>query len=54
MSLKEPTFTFGIEEEYFLVDLQTRDLAHASPALMEACEKELGGQVAPEFFRSQI
>jgi len=54
MSLKEPTFTFGIEEEYFLVDLLTRDLAHASPALMEACEKELGGQVAPEFFRSQI
>ena len=27
MSLKEPTFTFGIEEEYHLVDLHSRNLA---------------------------
>ena len=54
MSLKEPSFTFGIEEEYHLVDLDTRDLAPAPPALLAACEAELGKQVAPEFFRSQI
>ena len=54
MSVKEPSFTFGIEEEYHLVDLETRDLASAPPELMAACEEELGKQVGPEFFRSQI
>jgi carboxylate-amine ligase len=54
MSLKEPPFTFGIEEEYHLVDLETRGFAPAPPALMEVCEAALGKQVAPEFFRSQI
>ena len=52
--MKEPTFTFGIEEEYHLVDLKTRGFAPAPAALMEACESLLGKQVAPEFFRSQI
>jgi glutamate---cysteine ligase / carboxylate-amine ligase len=54
MSLKEPSFTFGIEEEYHLVDLATRGFAPAPAPLMEACEAALGKQVAPEFFRSQI
>jgi carboxylate-amine ligase len=55
MSLIEPTFTVGIEEEYHLVDRQTRDLvAEAPTALMAACEARLGGQVSPEFLRSQI
>lgn len=54
MSVKEPSFTFGIEEEYHLVDLNTRGFAAAPTALMEACESALGKQVAPEFFRSQI
>jgi glutamate---cysteine ligase / carboxylate-amine ligase len=54
MNPKEPSFTFGIEEEYHLVDLETRGSAAAPAALMEACEAALGKQVAPEFFRSQI
>jgi carboxylate-amine ligase len=54
MRPKEPSFTFGIEEEYHLVDLETRGFAPAPAALMEACEAALGKQVAPEFFRSQI
>lgn len=54
MQSKTSSFTFGIEEEYHLVDLATRDLAAAPPELMAACEAELGRQVAPEFFRSQI
>lgn len=55
MSLIEPTFSVGIEEEYHLVDRQTRDLvAEAPTALMAACEAKLGGQVSPEFLRSQI
>ncbi len=49
-----PSFTFGIEEEYHLVDLDTRDLAAAPPELMTACEEVLGKQVSPEFLRSQI
>ncbi len=52
--MKPPSFTFGIEEEYHLVDLNTRDLAAAPADLMAACEEDLGKQVAPEFFRSQI
>lgn len=52
--MKPPSFTFGIEEEYHLVDLHTRDLAAAPADLMAACEEDLGKQVAPEFFRSQI
>ncbi len=55
MSLIEPTFTVGIEEEYHLVDRRTRDLvAEAPPVLMAACETKLGKQVSPEFLRSQI
>ncbi len=50
----QPTFTFGIEEEYHLVNLTTRDLAPAPAALMEACTERLGERVSPEFLRSQI
>jgi carboxylate-amine ligase len=51
---KEPSFTFGIEEEYHLVDLVTRDLAPAPPELMEALASTLGERVSPEFLRSQV
>ncbi len=54
MTTKTPSFTFGIEEEFHLVDRATRDLAAAPADLMAACEEALGKQVAPEFFRSQI
>lgn len=54
MGLKQPSFTFGIEEEYHLVDLEDRGFASAPAELMKACEEALGKQVAPEFFRSQI
>ena len=55
MSLIEPRFTVGIEEEYHLVDRQTRDLVAEAPhALMAQCEARLGGQVSAEFLRSQI
>jgi carboxylate-amine ligase len=50
----EPSFTFGIEEEYHLIDLATRDLASAPNALMDACVAELGDRVSPEFLQSQI
>ncbi len=55
MTVAEPEFTVGIEEEYLLVDRKTRDLVSEPPAtLMSACESRLKGQVSPEFLRSQI
>ncbi len=54
MTISEPSFTFGIEEEYHLVDLETRELASAPTELMDSCKDVLGDQVSPEFFRSQI
>ncbi|MAG00438.1 MAG: carboxylate-amine ligase [Acidiferrobacteraceae bacterium] len=52
---KEPSFTIGIEEEYLLVDPETRDLAGDPPAtILEESRKRVGDQVTPEFLRSQI
>ena len=52
--LKEPSFTFGIEEEYHLVDLATRNPASAPAALMTTLSGRLGEHFSPEFLRSQI
>ena len=47
---KEPPFTVGIEEEYLLVDLKTRDLDNDPPhSLVEECHQLGGGQVTPGF-----
>lgn len=50
-----PSFTVGIEEEYFVVDRATRDLVPDMPdGLLEACQEVAEGMVSPEFIRSQI
>jgi len=50
-----PSFTIGVEEEYLIVDRETRDLVKDLPSgLMREIEDILGQQVAPEFLRSQI
>ena len=55
MNYSEPSFTFGIEEEYLLIDRATRDLAaDPLPEMMEECRAALGSSVGPEFLRSQI
>ena len=55
MTQDEPPFTIGIEEEYLLVDRQTRDLAVDVPdTLMAECERRLEAQVSPEFLQAQI
>lgn len=55
MSAPEPSFSLGIEEEYLLVDIETRDLAADPPKeLMERCEAALPKRVTPEFLRCQI
>ena len=53
--IKEPAFTVGIEEEYLLVDRESRDLAISPPpSMMMECEALLSGQVSPEFLQAQI
>jgi glutamate---cysteine ligase / carboxylate-amine ligase len=55
MAIKEPSFTLGIEEEYLLVDKDSRDLVQElPPELFAKCEEALRGRVSPEFLRSQI
>jgi len=52
---QEPSFTIGMEEEYLLIDPETRNLAEDPPAgMLDDCKKRLGDQVTPEFLRSQI
>ena len=55
MQLPEPAWTLGIEEEYLLVDKESRDLVADPPKeLLEECARRLGDQVSPEFMRAQI
>jgi carboxylate-amine ligase len=51
----EPTFTIGVEEEYLLVDKETRALVIDPPeTLMVEAEEKCGNQVTSELLRSQI
>ncbi len=51
----EPPLTVGIEEEYLLVDVETRDLiVDLPPAVMSECEARIKDLVRPEFLTSQI
>ena len=55
MAIPEPEFTVGIEEEYLLVNRETRDLCNDLPeSMVQECAALCGGQVTPEFLRSQI
>ena len=50
-----PQFTIGVEEEYLLVDKETRGLVIDPPAsLISECEELCGDQVTSELLRSQI
>jgi carboxylate-amine ligase len=53
--VKDPSFTVGIEEEYLLIDAESRNLiAETPPTMMSECEALLEGQVTPEFLQCQI
>ena len=55
MTVSEPQFTMGVEEEYLLVDKETRGLVIDPPkSLLAECEEIIGGQVTTELLRSQI
>ncbi len=51
----QPSFTFGIEEEYFLVSLATCALVSEPPKqLLDECAAELGDRFVTEYQRSQV
>ncbi len=53
--ISEPAFTIGVEEEYLLVDKETRALVVDPPqTLMAEAEEICGEQVTSELLRSQI
>jgi len=55
MTLDTPQFTIGIEEEYLLVDKETRSLVVNPPkSLLKECKELLGNQVTNELLLSQI
>ncbi|MGB5346916.1 MAG: carboxylate-amine ligase [Woeseia sp.] len=55
MFLRDPEFTIGIEEEYLLVDKESRALvADPPPSFISECEAEVGSQVTTELLRSQV
>jgi carboxylate-amine ligase len=55
MSSTEPPFSVGIEEEYLLVDIDSRDVDENPPApLLEECTRRSGGRVNPRFLRCQL
>ena len=54
MSLTEPSFTFGIEEEYLVVDVESRALCPVPDQLLSDLHAALPGQIAVELIRSQI
>jgi carboxylate-amine ligase len=55
MSSSEPPFTVGIQEEYLLVKLDSRDVDADPPTpLLEECTRRSSGQVSPRFLRSQL
>ena len=49
----KPEFTIGVEEEYLLVDKETRALIVDPPkSLIGECEELCGSQVTTELLRS--
>jgi len=55
MSFTEPSFTIGIEEEFMLVNLESRELvAYPPQSMLDECTVRLGSQATPEFIRAQI
>lgn len=55
MPAELPPLTIGVEEEYLLVDIETRDLSlDPPPELFEQCAARIQERVQPEFMKSQI
>lgn len=50
-----PIMTLGIEEEYLIIDRQSRELVREpDPAFLKRCTDEIGDQVTNEYLQCQI
>ncbi|MCB1970611.1 MAG: carboxylate-amine ligase [Geminicoccaceae bacterium] len=55
MAARQPLLTLGVEEEYLIVDLETRELATEQPeGFMDRCREALGDQVTHEMLQAQV
>jgi glutamate---cysteine ligase / carboxylate-amine ligase len=55
MGREAPSLTLGIEEEYLLVDKETRDVVTDLPdGMLDRCQEQIADLVRPEFLTSQI
>jgi len=55
MTVNEPKFTIGVEEEYLLVDRQSRALASEPPTeMLSELNQRIKDLVRPEFLQAQI
>jgi glutamate---cysteine ligase / carboxylate-amine ligase len=55
MPISSPSLTLGVEEEYLLVDPESRDLVASPPkGFMARCQKRLGKHVTHELLQSQV
>jgi glutamate---cysteine ligase / carboxylate-amine ligase len=55
VAVTPPSFTIGVEEEYLLVDRETRNLVvDPNPDLWAKAENRLGSAVMPELLKAQI
>lgn len=52
--MRLPTLTLGIEEEYQIIDPETRELAQGSSTLIERGQEILQDQIKPELMQSQV
>lgn len=52
--MRLPKLTLGIEEEYQIVDPESRELAPMSEPLIERGQEILDDQIKPEFMQSQV
>ncbi len=53
--INAPSLTLGVEEEYLVVDRESRDLVRdPDPGFLKACEDIIGEQVTPEYLQCQI
>src|SRR3954462_6164192 len=52
---EDAEYSFGIEEEYFLVNAKTLDVEHSTPnAFFEAVNWTTGGQAMREMLQAQL
>ena len=52
---QRPSFTIGIEEEYLVVDRETRDLVRTpDPGFLDACAEKVGERVTAEYLQCQV